>query len=104
MSSMSLPPITAYGPVPACYMPQQFSHTWDLLEDGKMKEAVDYFAPFARLAAYEKDVANRCMWKEILVEQGVIQSGKIRGPVPAFFEDWDKEQLLKVAREAGMDL
>lgn len=90
------------GTMPACYMPYQFSQTWRLLEENKPIEAIEYFAPFARLAAYEKDVANRCLWKEILVKQGVIQSGKIRGPVPAFFEDWDKDQLIKVAREAGM--
>jgi 2-keto-3-deoxy-L-arabinonate dehydratase len=90
------------GTMPACYMPLQFSNTWKLLEEKKSKEAVNYFAPFSRLAAYEKDVANRCLWKEILVKQGVIRSGKIRGPIPAFFEDWDKEQLLKVAGEAGI--
>ncbi|MGV3503438.1 MAG: dihydrodipicolinate synthase family protein [Adhaeribacter sp.] len=92
------------GTMPACYLPRQFSQAWSLLEAEQMQEAVAYFAPFARLAAYEKDVANRCLWKEILVKQGVIRSGKIRGPVPAFFEDWDKEQLLKVARQAGMAL
>jgi 2-keto-3-deoxy-L-arabinonate dehydratase len=90
------------GTMPACYMPKQFSDTWSLLEEKNSKVAVNYFAPFARLAAYEKDVANRCLWKEILVKQGVIRSGKIRGPIPAFFEDWDKDQLLKVANEAGL--
>jgi 2-keto-3-deoxy-L-arabinonate dehydratase len=90
------------GTMPACYMPKQFSNTWNLLEEKKSKEAVNYFAPFARLAAYEKDVANRCLWKEILVKQRVIRSGKVRGPIPAFFEDWDKDQLLKVANEAGL--
>ena len=90
--------------MPACYMPKQFSSAWELLENGNTIKAVEYFAPFARLAAYEKDVANRCLWKEILVKQSVIRSGKIRGPVPAFFEDWSKEQLLKLAREAGLEL
>ncbi len=92
------------GTMPACYMPKQFSQAWELLEDGNPAAAVEYFAPFARLAAYEKDVANRCLWKEILVRQGIINSSKIREPVPAFFEDWNKEQLLKVAREAGIKL
>ena len=92
------------GTMPACYMPKQFSSAWELLENGNTTKAVEYFAPFARLAAYEKDVANRCLWKEILVKQSVIRSGKIRGPVPAFFEDWSKEQLLNVAREAGLEL
>ena len=90
------------GTMPACYMPNEFRKAWDLLEEGKPEEAVQFFAPYSRLAAYEKDIANRCLWKEILVKQGVISSAKIRGPVPAFFEDWDKEQLLQVASESGM--
>lgn len=92
------------GTMPACYMPKQFSHTWNLLEDRKSNEAVHFFSPFSRLAAYEKDVANRCLWKEILVKQGVIRSANIRGPVPAFFEDWDKDQLIRVARDSGLKL
>lgn len=90
------------GTMPACYMPNEFRKAWDLLEEGKPEEAVQFFAPYSRLAAYEKDIANRCLWKEILVKQGVISSAKIRGPVPAFLEDWDKEQLLQVASESGM--
>lgn len=92
------------GTMPACYMPKEFSTTWDLLEQGKSKEAVQFFSSFSRLAAYEKDVANRCLWKEILLKKGVISSSKIRGPVPAFFEDWDKDQLLQIARESGLKL
>src|SRR6476620_7213569 len=45
------------GTMPACYMPEVFSNTWNLLEEGKMQEAIAYFAPYSRLAAYEKDVA-----------------------------------------------
>lgn len=90
------------GTMPACYMPAEFSKTWDLLEAGKHKEAVAFFSSFSRLAAYEKDVANRCLWKAILVKKGVIRSAKIRGPVPAFFEEWDVQQLLNVAENAGM--
>lgn len=90
------------GTMPACYMPKQFSETWKLLEQGNVKDAVHHFAPFSRLAAYEKDIANRCLWKEILVKQGVIRSSRIRGPVPAFFDDWDKDQLLQVASSSGL--
>lgn len=90
------------GTMPACYMPAEFSKAWVLLEENKSQEAVKFFAPFSRLAAYEKDVANRCLWKEILVKRGVIKSSKIRGPVPSFFEGWDVEQLLKVAQESGV--
>lgn len=90
------------GTMPACYMPDKFSQTWQLLETGKMKEAVDFFAPFSRLAAYEKDVASRCLWKEILVRKGVIRSSKTRGPAPAFFDEWSVNQLLQVAEYAGI--
>ncbi len=90
------------GTMPACYMPDKYSKTWEFLELGKHKKAVSYFSPFSRLAAYEKDVANRCLWKEILVRQGVISSATIRGPVPAFFEKWDINQLLQVAEESGL--
>ncbi|GAB2549819.1 dihydrodipicolinate synthase family protein [Rufibacter soli] len=92
------------GTMPACYMPDKFSQTWNLLEAGKPEEAVAFFAPFARLAAYEKDVANRCLWKEILVRRGAMSSAKIRGPIPGFFEDWDVNQLLQVARQAGLEM
>lgn len=90
------------GTMPSCYMPDKFSHTWDLLEEGKRKEAAEYFLPFAKLAAYEKDVANRCLWKELLVRKGVIASATIRGPIPSFFKDWDINQLMQVAEEAGL--
>lgn len=92
------------GTMPACYMPAAFSTAWELLEGGKMQEAVAYFAPLSRLAAYEKDVANRCLWKVLLVKQGVIRSAKVRGPEPAFFESWDVDQLLRVAAAAGLRL
>jgi 2-keto-3-deoxy-L-arabinonate dehydratase len=92
------------GTMPACYMPAEFNKAWQLLEEGKQREAVSYFTPFSRLAAYEKDVANRCLWKEILVKKGVISSAKVRGPEPAFFEPWYQEQLLQVARDAGLPM
>ena len=92
------------GTMPACYMPAEFRKTWDLLEAGKMKEAVEFFTPFSRLAAYEKDVANRCLWKELLVRKGIIQSATIRRPVPGFFEEWDVNQLLQVAEGAGFSV
>lgn len=92
------------GTMPACYMPAEFAKTWNLLEEGKIDESVEYFTPFSRLAAYEKDVANRCLWKQILVKKGVIESATIRGPKPGFFEEFDKKQLLNVARLAGLSL
>jgi dihydrodipicolinate synthase/N-acetylneuraminate lyase len=92
------------GTMPACYMPAEFSKTWELLEEGMMAEAVSFFAPFSRLAAYEKDVANRCLWKEILLRKGVIRSAKVRGPEPAYFEPWQVDQLLHVAKDAGVSL
>lgn len=91
------------GTMPACYMPAEFSKTWDLLEAGKHADAVNFFTPYSRLAAYEKDVANRCLWKYILLEKKVIKSATIRSPKPAFFEEWDIQQLLSVAKYAGVN-
>jgi 4-hydroxy-tetrahydrodipicolinate synthase len=83
-------------------MPEVFRKTWDLLETGDMEAAHSWFLPFSRLAAYEKEVANRCVWKALLVERGIIASGAVREPVPAFADDWQREQLLGVARRAGL--
>lgn len=91
------------GTMPSCYMPDKFNRTWNLLEKGERKRAIEFFVPFSRLAAYEKDVANRCLWKQILLKQGVISSARIRGPVPASFQEWNISQLLKVAEDSGID-
>lgn len=90
------------GTMPACYMPAEFSETWRLLEEDRPDEAVAYFSSYSRLAAYEKDVANRCLWKEILLKKNVIKSAKIRGPQPSFFEKFEKDQLIKVAQCSGI--
>jgi 4-hydroxy-tetrahydrodipicolinate synthase len=73
-----------------------------MIEAGNADEAVEYFTPFSRLAAYEKDVCNRCVWKEILVQRGVIADRQVREPKPSFAEDWQFQQLLRVARRAGL--
>lgn len=90
------------GTMPACYMPEVFRKTWDLMESGQVDEAVKYFTPFSRLAAYEKDVANSCVWKEILVARGVISRNTVRQPQPAFAGDWQLDQLMNVAARAGL--
>lgn len=90
------------GTMPACYMPEVFRRAWDLLQAGKIPEAHAYFAPYSRLAAYEKDVCNRCVWKELLVRRGVIACGSTRPPQPAFADDWQLEQLVDVAVRAGL--
>ena len=90
------------GTMPACYMPDVFRRTWDLIQDGSTDEAMSYFTPFSRLAAYEKEVCNRCVWKILLVKRGVIASDTVREPVPAFATDWQKDQLVRVATRAGL--
>ncbi len=90
------------GTMPACYMPDVFRKTWDLIENGNREQALDYFTPFSRLAAYEKEVCNRCVWKTLLVERSVIASDAVREPVPGFATQWQKDQLLSVARQAGL--
>lgn len=92
------------GTMPTCYMPDIFRKTWDLMEDGNMEEAVRFITPYSRLAAYEKDVSNRCVWKRILVNRGVIASDSIRGPAPSFADEWQIGQLLKVAKRAGLKM
>ena len=90
------------GTMPACYMPDVFRRTWDLLDADQGDAAMDFFAPFSRLAAYEKEVCNRCVWKTLLVARGVIANDFVREPVPGFATDWQKQQLLRVARHAGL--
>jgi 2-keto-3-deoxy-L-arabinonate dehydratase len=90
------------GTMPACYMPDVFRKTWDMIEAGDHDGANTFFTPFSRLAAYEKEVCNRCVWKTLLVERGVIATDTVREPVPAFATRWQKDQLLKVARQAGL--
>jgi len=90
------------GTMPACYMPEVFRRTWDLVESGQRAEALAYFTPFSRLAAYEKDVCNRCVWKELLVARGVIACGAVREPVPSFADQWQLDQLTSVARSCGL--
>lgn len=90
------------GTMPACYMPDVFRKAWDLIETGREDEAHAYFAPFSRLAAYEKDVSNRCVWKELLVRRGAIEDRRVREPQPGFADDWQFGQLLRVATRAGL--
>jgi dihydrodipicolinate synthase/N-acetylneuraminate lyase len=90
------------GTMPACYMPDVFRQTWDLIHEEKQDEAMAFFTPFSRLAAYEKEVCNRCVWKTLLVKRGVIDTDTVREPVPAFATGWQKEQLVRVADQAGL--
>ncbi|MCZ6634653.1 MAG: dihydrodipicolinate synthase family protein [bacterium] len=90
------------GTMPACYMPDVFRKTWDLLKASTPEAALAYFTPFSRLAAYEKEVCNRCVWKELLVRRGIIASGTVRDPKPAFADDWQIAQLVRVAEQAGL--
>lgn len=91
------------GTMPACYMPDIFSKTWKLLDAGKRDEALSFFIPFSRLASYEKDVANRCLWKIILQKKKVIQCAKTREPVPTFFDEWSVKQFLRLAKHTGIE-
>lgn len=90
------------GAMPACYMPDIFRKTWDLLESSQIDEAVETFTPYSRLAAYENANANRCVWKELLVQRGIIASGTVRDPKPGFADDWQINQLLQVAKRVGL--
>ena len=88
--------------MPACYMPDVFRKTWDLLEAQQHERAVEFFTPYSRLAAYENTHANRCVWKALLVLRGVIASGTVRDPAPGFADAWQINQLTQVAKQAGL--
>ena len=90
------------GTMPACYMPDVFRSTWDLLVADDLEQAIVYFAPFSRLAAYEKDICNRCVWKELLVQRQIIACGAVRQPLPSHANDWQIAQLLQVAQRVGL--
>jgi len=90
------------GAMPACYMPDAFRKTWDLLEANQIDDAITYFTPYSRLASYEKENANRCTWKEILVQRGIVASATVREPRPGFADEWQINQLLRIAKNAGL--
>ena len=90
------------GTMPACYMPEVFRTAWDMVAAGAGDAAVAYFTPFSRLASYEKDVANRCVWKEILVARGIIQHNHVREPAPGYADPWQRQQLLRLAGRMGL--
>lgn len=90
------------GAMPACYMPDIFRLTWNMLEQGQLDEAIHFFTPFSRLAAYENANANRCVWKELLVQRGIIATNTVRDPKPSFADNWQRNQLTEVAKRAGL--
>jgi dihydrodipicolinate synthase/N-acetylneuraminate lyase len=90
------------GTMPACYMPEVFRRVWDLTQSGEHNAALDYFTPYSRLAAYEKDVSNRCIWKEILVARGVIAHADVRKPAPAYADQWQISQMMQLAASVGL--
>ena len=90
------------GAMPACYMPDIFRKTWDMLENGQMDDAVNYFTPYSRLAGYENANANRCVWKELLVRRGIIETNTVREPKPGFADEWQMNQLVEVATRVGL--
>jgi 4-hydroxy-tetrahydrodipicolinate synthase len=90
------------GTMPACYMPEVFRKTWDTVREGDPEAALDDFTPYSRLAAFEKDLCNRCAWKELLVRRGVIACGAVREPRPAFADAWQIDRFLKLAARLGL--
>lgn len=90
------------GTMPACYMPEVFRKTWDAVRQGDPDSALDFFTPYSRLAAFEKDLCNRCVWKELLVRRGVIACGAVREPAPAFADAWQIDRFLALAARLGL--
>ena len=90
------------GTMPACYMPEVFRKTWDTVRQDGCDAALDHFTPFSRLAAFEKDLCNRCVWKELLVRRRVIACGAVREPRPPFGDAWQIDQFLAMAKRLDL--
>lgn len=90
------------GTMPACYMPEVFRRTWDTVRAGDLEAALDDFTPYSRLAAFEKDLCNRCVWKTLLVRRGVIACGAVREPAPAFADAGQIDRFLRLAARLGL--
>lgn len=82
------------GTMPGCYMPRIFTRTFELLEAGDLEGAHKFFAPYIPLLNFELRMANRNLWKCVLKELGVIASDRIRGPLPAYWDETTKRQFL----------
>lgn len=82
------------GTMPACYMPQVFSQTFNLLEAGDYHAAHVVFDPYIPLLNFELRMANRNLWKCILKHLGVIASDRTRGPMPAYWDAVTRRQCL----------
>lgn len=87
------------GTMPACYMPRVFSETFRILEAGDLEGAHEFFAPYIPLLNFELRLANRNLWKCILKQLGVIESDRVRGPLPSYWDAATRQQLMNhVAR------
>lgn len=86
------------GTMPGCYMPRVYSEAFNLLEAGELECAHKFFAPYIPLINYELRLANRNLSKCILKELGVIDSERIRGPQPAYWDAVSRKQFLDHVR------
>ena len=83
------------GAMPACYLPRVFSETFRLLEAGDVAGAHKFFDPYVPLLNFELRMANRNLWKCILKQLGVIDSDRVRGPMPAYWDAETQRQCLE---------
>lgn len=84
----------ACGTMPACYLPSVFTKLFELLDSGEMDHAYDLFMRYLPLLHFELRMADRCLWKTILKQLGVIRSDRIRGPLPGYWDDGARRQLF----------
>lgn len=89
------------GTMPACYLPRVFTETMRLLDEGKVDAAHAYFDPYMPLLNFELRMANRNLWKCILKDLGVIDSDRVRGPMPAYWDAETQRQCLDHVRRLG---
>ncbi len=82
------------GTMPGCYMPRVYSETFRLLEAGEVERAHQFFTPYVPLINFELRLANRNVSKCILKQLGIIASERIRGPLPAYWDETTRRQFL----------
>jgi 2-keto-3-deoxy-L-arabinonate dehydratase len=82
------------GTMPACYMPSVFTRALALLDEGELESAHKFFAPYIPLINFELRLANRNVWKCILKALGVIESDRIRGPFPPYWDAVTRRQFM----------
>ena len=95
----------AVGSMPGCTMPDMFVRVWNMWSDGQEREAeleFQRYAPIIRTLAQAQGLAN-WIYKDILVERGVIQKGSAYARHPSLEPDGQaRDEVLQLLDEVGL--